>query len=161
MDEQTLENLAQQLGQCLQQRQLVLATAESCTGGWVATTLTAVSGSSRWFDRGFVTYSNEAKQEMLSVPAEILQQHGAVSQATVEAMTRGALQHSRAQVAVAISGVAGPGGGSAERPVGTVWLAWAWPDHQYSQCFQFDGDRRAVRWQSVQQALQGLIQGLG
>ena len=112
-------------GARLKERGLVLACAESCTGGWVAQTITAMAGSSEWFDRGFVTYSNEAKQEMLGVPGEILAQHGAVSEPTARAMAAGALAHSRATVTLSITGIAGPSGGTAEKPVG--WCGSAGP----------------------------------
>ncbi len=119
--EMLLEDIAQ-LAQC---RSAVIATAESCTGGWVAQELTSIAGSSVWFDRGFVTYSNAAKEEMLGVSAEIIKNHGAVSEPVVRAMAEGVLAKSSASISVSISGVAGPGGGSVEKPVGTVWFAWA------------------------------------
>lgn len=151
-----LENQAAALGRALLARGWWLSTAESCTGGWVAQSLTAVAGSSAWFERGFVTYSNRAKQEMLGVPEVTLQNDGAVSEATVLAMARGALAHSPAQLSVAISGIAGPGGGSAAKPVGTVWFAWAYPDGAHADKRVFDGDREAVRLQAVAHALAGL-----
>lgn len=154
----SLEQLAEHLAQALQQRGWLLATAESCTGGWVGQTVTAIAGSSEWFERGFITYSNIAKQEMLGVQAETLARHGAVSEQTVLEMAAGALQHSHAHVSVAISGVAGPTGGSASRPVGTVWLAWALPDSVMAKPYHFSGDREAVRHASVAAALQGLYQ---
>lgn len=141
---------------------LRLAVAESCTGGWLAKVVTDLAGSSAWLDRGFVTYSNAAKQEMLGVRAETLAAQGAVSEAVVAEMAMGALRRSQAQVAVAISGVAGPGGGSPEKPVGTVCLAWAWPEGRVeSRRFHFDGDRDAVRRCSVQAAIDGLVERLG
>ncbi|SDX21769.1 CinA family protein [Thiocapsa roseopersicina] len=141
---------------------LRLAVAESCTGGWLAKVVTDLAGSSAWLDRGFVTYSNAAKQEMLGVRAETLAAQGAVSEAVVAEMAMGALSRSQAQVAVAISGVAGPGGGSPEKPVGTVCLAWAWPEGRVeSRRFHFDGDRDAVRRSSVQAAIDGLVERLG
>jgi nicotinamide-nucleotide amidase len=140
---------------------LRLAVAESCTGGWLAKVVTDLPGSSAWLDRGFVTYSNAAKQEMLGVGVETLAAQGAVSEPVVAEMALGALAHSHAQVAVAISGVAGPGGGSPEKPVGTVCLAWAWPEGRIeTRRFHFDGDRDAVRRRSVQAALDGLIERL-
>lgn len=152
------EALAAELGEALLARGWQLAAAESCTGGWLAQAVTAIAGSSNWFDRGFVTYSNEAKQDMLGVRADSLAQHGAVSEAVVREMVVGALAHSRADLALAISGIAGPTGGSAEKPVGTVWIAWGLRDGaQRAQCFRFDGDRAAVRRQSVIAALQGAL----
>ena len=137
----------------------MLTTAESCTGGWVAQAVTAVAGSSDWFERGFVTYSDAAKQEMLGVSARTLAAHGAVSEQTAREMAIGALAHSRAQVALAITGIAGPGGGSPEKPVGMVCFAWAATGDKISaQTRQFEGDRESVREQSVIAALQGLAQ---
>src|SRR5690348_13155293 len=120
-----LDKLAIQVGEELEQRRLTLATAESCTGGWVAQVITSCPNSSRWFERGFVTYSNEAKQEMLGVDAAILARHGAVSEQTARAMAEGAVMRSQAKVALSITGIAGPSGGSDEKPIGTVWMAWA------------------------------------
>jgi len=154
----TLSQLAYCLGQELQTRQWKLATAESCTGGWVSQIVTEIAGSSTWFDRGFVTYSNQAKQEMLNVSKTILKQHGAVSEATVLAMVQGAIQNSHAQTSIAISGIAGPGGGTSDKPVGTVWIAWAIAEKYEAQCFHFQGDRQHVRQQAVEAALQGLTQ---
>ncbi|MBI2308235.1 MAG: nicotinamide-nucleotide amidase [Rhodocyclales bacterium] len=153
-----LETLAAELGARLQERGEVLATAESCTGGWVAQCITTVAGSSAWFDRGFVTYSNTAKAEMLGVGKKTLVRHGAVSEPVVIEMARGALQRSPAQWALAISGVAGPSGGSPEKPVGTVCFAWANRDGR-AECetCHFPGDREAVRRASVVHALQGLL----
>jgi nicotinamide-nucleotide amidase len=138
----------------------MLATAESCTGGLVAAACTGLPGSSLWFERGFVTYSNAAKTELLGVPAALIEKWGAVSQEVVLAMASGAIQHSRAQVAVAVTGVAGPGGGSTEKPVGTVWLAWQVNGVAQAEYHRFAGDRAAVREASVQTALQGLYQRL-
>ncbi len=152
-----LQQQVEQLGEVLVRQGLKLATAESCTGGWVAQELTAVAGSSAWFERGFVTYSNEAKQEMLAVSADTLTQFGAVSEEVVREMASGALQYSRAQLSVAISGVAGPGGGSAEKPVGTVCFGWARQAGEVlSRIECFEGDREAVRRQAVVMAIQGL-----
>lgn len=137
-----------------------LATAESCTGGLIAAHCTDLAGSSNWFERGFVTYSNAAKSELLGVDAALIDRHGAVSEAVVRAMARGALAHSHAQVAIAVTGVAGPGGGSAEKPVGTVWLAWATPMGLFSELKHFDGDRAAVRQATVHHALNRLTQHL-
>lgn len=157
-----LEALATQLGEALLTKGWRLATAESCTGGWVAQAVTAIAGSSNWFDRGFVSYSNEAKQDMLGVRATTLAAHGAVSEAVVREMVAGALARSRADFALAISGIAGPAGGSAEKPVGTVWLAWGGRDGVCTaQRFHFEGDRAEVRRQSVVVALQGVLLLLG
>ena len=152
-----LQQLASQVGQALQQRQWMLCTAESCTGGWVAKTLTDVVGSSAWFERGFVTYTNLSKQEMLGVEATIIDHHGVVSELTVREMARGALQHSRADISLAITGIAGPGGGSESKPVGLVWFAWATQDGEI-RCENhiFAGDRETVRRQAVVTALQGV-----
>ena len=138
-----------------------LATAESCTGGLIAGACTDLAGSSNWFERGFVTYSNEAKTEMLGVEAALIQRHGAVSEEVARAMARGALAHSRAQVAVAVTGVAGPTGGSPSKPVGTVWFGFAAPGWLLSETCLFPGDRAAVRQATVQHALQGLLKLLG
>jgi nicotinamide-nucleotide amidase len=149
--------LAQQVGVELKQHGMTLATAESCTGGGVAQAVTMISGSSAWFDRGFVTYSNTAKEEMLGVSPDTLEQHGAVSEQTVREMADGALQYSHAQVALAVSGVAGPTGGTPEKPVGMVWFAWTTNDTVRTACHQLSGDRDAVREKSVQIALQGVV----
>ena len=136
----------------------MLATAESCTGGWVAQVVTATAGSSSWFDRGFVTYSNRSKQDMLGVSSATLTQHGAVSEPTAREMAAGAIKHSAAQVALAITGIAGPGGGSADKPVGTVCFAWALADGRVESCTcYFPGDRETIRRQAVERALQGLL----
>ena len=153
-----LETLAERLGRELLNRGEWLATAESCTGGWVSQCLTAVAGSSVWFERGFVTYSNAAKIEMLGVSEDTLAAHGAVSQSVAVAMAEGALRHSRADWAIAITGVAGPSGGSASKPVGTVCFAWACRDGRTTtQSRHFEGDRTAVRARSVAYALSGLL----
>ena len=154
-----LEALAARLGTLLSNEQLKLVTAESCTGGWVAQCLTAIAGSSAWFDRGFVTYSNEAKQEMLGVPPDMLAEHGAVSQPVAVAMAEGALRNSRADWAVAITGIAGPTGGSPQKPVGTVCFAWGCRDGRIvTSTRHFPGSREDVRAQSVEHALSGLIE---
>jgi nicotinamide-nucleotide amidase len=154
----TLDALAAAVGARLKEKGLVLATAESCTGGWVAQAVTSVSGSSDWFDRGFVTYSNEAKREMLGVRAETLERHGAVSEETAREMAAGALAASRAQVAVAITGVAGPTGGTPQKPVGMVCFAWAVRGRPVdTTTIRFDGDREAVRRQSVVVGLRGVL----
>lgn len=153
-----LETLAGELGACLLERGEWVATAESCTGGWVAQAITAIAGSSGWFDRGFVTYSNEAKMDMLGVSPTTLERHGAVSEATARAMAQGALQHSRANWAVAITGIAGPGGATPGKPVGTVCFAWATQNGGCeAQTCHFPGERGDVRAASVSHALQGLI----
>ncbi len=135
-----------------------LATAESCTGGLIAGACTSIAGSSDWFDRGFVTYSNEAKAEMLGVDTPLIAQHGAVSEDVVRAMAYGALQRSRATWSIAVSGVAGPGGGTATKPVGLVWTAWGGPSGVQAQAMQWPGDRNAVRSASVKLALERLVQ---
>jgi nicotinamide-nucleotide amidase len=153
-----LEMLSAELGQRLLARGEWLTAAESCTGGWLAQSVTAIAGSSGWFDRGFVTYSNAAKVEMLGVPETTLERHGAVSEATARAMAQGALIHSHADWAVAITGIAGPAGGSPEKPVGTVCFAWAGKGAGcVAELCYFVGDRAAVREQSVQHALHGLL----
>jgi nicotinamide-nucleotide amidase len=150
--------LARQVGEALLAHGWYLATAESCTGGGVAAALTDIAGSSQWFERGFVTYSNVAKQEMLGVEAQTLAAHGAVSEATVREMVCGALAHSRAQVAVAVSGIAGPGGGTADKPVGMVCFAWDVAGTEaVSRTEYFQGDRAAVRAQAAVTALQGVL----
>ena len=154
-----LEALAARLGTLLSSEQLKLVTAESCTGGWVAQCLTAIAGSSAWFDRGCVTYSNEAKQELLGVPPDMLAEHGAVSQPVAVAMAEGALRNSRADWAVAITGIAGPTGGSPQKPVGTVCFAWGGRDGRIvTSTRHFPGSREDVRAQSVEHALSGLIE---
>ena len=152
-----LEDLARQVGQALKRHGLMLATAESCTGGWVAQAVTSVTGSSEWFDRGFVTYTNIAKRELLGVKTATLTRHGAVSEPTARAMAEGALAHSHADLTVAITGIAGPAGGTAEKPVGMVCFAWAarkQPTQSRTQ--RFSGDREAVRRQAVMAALEGV-----
>ncbi|WP_028696833.1 CinA family protein [Pseudomonas cremoricolorata] len=156
MDAITL--LSTRLGEHLQRLKAQVATAESCTGGGIAEAITRVPGSSAWFEAGYVTYSNQQKTRQLGVPAALFEQVGAVSQEVVEAMVRGAQAASGARFAVAVSGVAGPGGGSPSKPVGTVWLAWGDGARVHTQRHQFDGDRDAVREQSVRAALDGLLQ---
>lgn len=134
-----------------------LATAESCTGGGIAEALTALAGSSNWFECGFVTYSNESKQSMLGVTSSSLAEQGAVSEAVVKEMASGAIMRSRAQLAVAVSGVAGPAGGTLEKPVGTVWVAWADEQCRWASCYHFQGDREAVRRQTIEAAIDGLL----
>lgn len=154
-----LDALSSNLGQRLLARGLRLAIAESCTGGWLAKVVTDIPGSSRWFDRGFVTYSNAAKEEMLGVSTATLQSGGAVSEATAREMARGAVAHSAADMAVAITGIAGPDGGSEEKPVGTVWFAWLLSgDRIHTQRLQFAGDRHEVRHQAVRVALERFVE---
>lgn len=153
-------SLAAQLGQRLSARVAKVTTAESCTGGGVAHAITSVPGSSRWFDCGFVTYSNGAKQQLLGVDAEVLREYGAVSAEVVRAMAQGAAFAAAAEFAVAVSGIAGPGGGSPEEPVGTVWFGWCGSNGLSSACHHISGDREAVRDQAVVIALRGLLQVL-
>ena len=158
MNEQ-LRQAASELGEWLTEAGVKLATAESCTGGWVAKAITDIAGSSAWFERGFVTYSNEAKAQMIGVREETLAQHGAVSEPVVVEMAIGALKAARARFAVSISGIAGPDGGSEEKPVGTVWFAFASASGEgitRRECFS--GDRDAVRRQATAYALQTLWQ---
>ena len=155
-----MEDLANNLGARLKRSNEMLATAESCTGGWAAQVVTSVAGSSAWFERGFVTYSNAAKQELLGVRTETLRAHGAVSEETAREMARGALERSRATVAVSITGVAGPAGGTPEKPVGTVCFAWARGGAVRSETRQFGGDRESIRRQSVILALEGVMRAL-
>jgi nicotinamide-nucleotide amidase len=153
--------LAAELGVRLLERGALCATAESCTGGLVAGAITDIAGSSGWFERGWVTYSNEAKMELLGVSAATLERHGAVSEATARAMAEGALARSRAKIAVAVTGVAGPAGGSPEKPVGMVCFAWAKSGAAtLAATHHFPGDRQAVREASVAVALEGLLAGL-
>ncbi len=142
-------------------KKMMITTAESCTGGMIAEVLTRMPGSSAWFDRSFITYSNEAKQDMLDVKQNTLIQQGAVSQATVIEMAEGALAKSQSQVAIACSGIAGPGGGSPEKPVGTVWVAWAFEgEATQSKQFLFEGERQQVREQCTVEAIAETIKGL-
>lgn len=153
-----MEQLTVDLGRRLKAARQKLVTAESCTGGWAAQAVTAVAGSSDWFERGFVTYSNEAKRELLGVRAETLEREGAVSEQTASEMAQGALQRSHGTLALAITGIAGPGGGTRAKPVGTVCFAWARAGAAaHSETRRFEGDREAVRRQSVIHALQGVI----
>lgn len=154
--ELSTHTLRELVANLLVKRQWKLATAESCTGGMIAAACTDLAGSSDWFERGLVTYSNEAKTELLGVDANLITQHGAVSEAVVRAMALGALQHSHAQVAVAVTGIAGPTGGSAAKPVGTVCFGWATPQGVTSEVQHFAGDRAAVRAATVLHALHGL-----
>ncbi len=152
-----LRGLAEALGERLRRNHDHLVTAESCTGGWIAKTVTDIAGSSDWFDCGMAAYSYEAKQALLGVRPQTLETHGAVSRETAIEMVSGALVNSGASVAVAVTGIAGPGGGSADKPVGTVWIAWKRRGgYASAELFQFDGDREAVRRQTVAAALRGL-----
>lgn len=157
--ENEISVLAGQLAARLSQTNRKMAAAESCTGGWISKVCTDLPGSSGWFERGFVTYSNEAKMELLGVRPATLDRFGAVSAAVAEEMASGALSRALVQVSVAVTGIAGPDGGSEEKPVGTVWFGWAVSDRATeSECVQFDGDRDAVRRQTVLFALDGLLQ---
>jgi nicotinamide-nucleotide amidase len=158
MDDDGLLNLATELGTVLRARGWMLALAESCTGGMVAQYVTAIPGSSTWFERGFVTYSNTAKIEVLGVDRQTLETHGAVSEAVVLEMARGALAHSHAQIAAAISGIAGPAGGTPDKPVGTVCFGWVTSGRAACETRHFGGDRSAIRRQAVAHALQRLAQ---
>jgi len=150
--------LAEKVGAGLKSAGAVLATAESCTGGWVAQAVTSVSGSSDWFERGFITYSNDAKVEVLGVGRATLERHGAVSEQTAREMAQGALRHSKATLAVAVTGVAGPTGGTTAKPVGMVCFAWARGGKMQSETRRFEGDRESVRRQSVIRALEGILE---
>lgn len=154
----TTRDICEQLAVQLQARGWMMATAESCTGGLIAGACTDLSGSSAWIECGFVTYSNEAKMAMLGVDAELLRQHGAVSGPVAAAMATGALARSRAKAAVAVTGVAGPTGGSKDKPVGTVWFCWNVDGQLTTELKRFDGDRAAVRGATVQHALQRLLE---
>lgn len=157
-----MNQLAAQVGAALYAQGMLLATAESCTGGGVATAVTEIAGSSAWFDRGFVTYSNQAKIDMLGVSMDTLARFGAVSEATVREMVAGALQQSEAQITLAVSGIAGPGGGTPEKPVGTVWFAWGVKEGEIiARRHQLAGNRAEVREQAVHIALQGVHELLG
>jgi nicotinamide-nucleotide amidase len=155
---EVMVKLVSELSTRLLDKGWMLATAESCTGGMIAAACTDLSGSSNWFERGFVTYSNEAKTEMLGVDPALIQAHGAVSEVVARAMAFGAVRHSRAQVSVAVTGVAGPTGGSKEKPVGTVWFGFMVDGVLSSETKRFDGDRAAVRAATVQYAFERLLQ---
>ena len=155
--DEDLQQLTCHVAHVLQQCNWMLTTAESCTGGWVAKCCTDIVGSSAWFERGFVTYSNQSKQDMLAVKTETLTTFGAVSEQTVLAMAQGALKYSKANISIAISGIAGPDGGSDDKPVGTVWFAWATQNSAKAECYHFLGDRDHVRRQAVAVALTGII----
>ncbi len=157
-----MDMLAAQIGEMLKSRRLMLATAESCTGGGVAQAVTEIPGSSEWFERGFITYANQAKIEMLGVDQETLRQHGAVSEAVVREMAEGALRHSHAHISLAVSGIAGPGGGTPEKPVGPVFFAWSLRNGEtWARKCLFTGNRAEIREQSVRIALQGLLEAGG
>ncbi len=161
MTDEKLYELAERVGKALKAKGMMMAAAESCTGGWIAQAVTAVPGSSEWFERGFVTYTYISKREMLGVKAETLEAHGAVSEQTVREMTAGALERSHAQVAVSVSGTAGPSGGTPQKPVGTVCFGWgvkAGAVQTVIKCF--DGDREAVRRQAVMFALERVLAAL-
>ena len=171
MTHDNTSHLVEQLADALLHHGWMLTTAESCTGGMIAARCTDLSGSSQWLERGFVSYSNEAKHEMLGVDAALIAQHGAVSAEVAQAMALGALRHSKAQVSLAVTGVAGPTGGSQDKPVGTVWFAWALPSDTgptlgaetawvKTECVQFKGDRAAVREATLQHALATLLHWL-
>ena len=158
MTDKQLYELAERVGKALKAKSMMMASAESCTGGWIAQAVTAVPGSSAWFERGFVTYTYISKREMLGVKPETLEQFGAVSEQTVREMAQGAIERSHAQVSVAVSGTAGPSGGTPQKPVGTVCIAWAGPDGEVASETQlFSGNREAVRRQAVARALEGVL----
>lgn len=156
-----ITELAARVGDALKGAGASLTTAESCTGGGIAEAVTRIPGSSAWFGQGWVTYSNKAKARELGVPTDLLRQHGAVSEAVVLAMAEGAASQAGATWAVAVSGIAGPDGGSADKPVGTVWLAWSGPEGVVAERCLFPGDRDAVRRQTVERALAGLLEKMG
>lgn len=154
-----MKRIATQVGAALHVQGMMLATAESCTGGGVASAVTEIAGSSAWFDRGFVTYSNQAKVDMLGVSPDTLAHFGAVSEATVREMVDGALRHSQAGIALAVSGIAGPGGGTPEKPVGTVWFAWGIREgFSVARLHQLAGSRAEIRAQAVRISLQGILE---
>ena len=155
-----LNDLSRKVGKALKNRGETLVTAESCTGGWVAQAVTSIAGSSAWFERGYVTYSNAAKREALGVHKATLARHGAVSEATAREMARGALKHARGSIAVSVTGIAGPGGGFPGKPVGTVCFAWAQGRKIRSETRRYRGGRRRVREQSVAHALRGVLKWL-
>ncbi|RQS15759.1 CinA family protein [Burkholderia sp. Bp8998] len=152
-----VHQLAIRAGNKLRDEHLSLATAESCTGGMIAAAITDISGSSQWFERGFVTYSNQAKIEMIGVPPDLIEKHGAVSEPVARAMAEGALRNSRAQVALSVTGIAGPAGGSEKKPVGTVSFAWSNRLHTDVETLVFKGDREQIRTQAAAHALRGLL----
>jgi nicotinamide-nucleotide amidase len=157
MDTRLVSLAVAELGECLRAHDNLLATAESCTGGLLASTLTDTPGSSEWFAGSVVAYANSVKENLLGVPADILEQHGAVSEPVVLAMAQGALKAVGAQVSVAISGIAGPSGGTPDKPVGTVWMAWAWPSGSRARLHTFSGSRESIKGQAVMAAINGLL----
>ena len=160
MSADPLDALAAKVGDRLRENRALLVTAESCTGGWVAQAVTAIAGSSEWFERGFVVYSNAAKEELLGVRSDTLQRHGAVSEETARELALGALARSRGTISAAVTGIAGPSGGSAAKPVGLGCFAWATQGGAKSESRHFAGDREAVRRQSVARALEGVLEAL-
>lgn len=160
--EQRIGELVQQLADCLKAAGMSLAAAESCTGGWIAKVITDLPGSSDWFEGSVVCYSNAAKHGLLDVPKEVIEVSGAVSRETVRAMSEGLLKSTVADVVVSVSGIAGPGGGSDEKPVGTVWLSWGIRDKTvYAHEYHFNGDREAIRLQSIEAGLIAVLEVAG
>ena len=159
-DDDILSGLVKELAARLTAQNRAMATAESCTGGWIAKCCTDLAGSSAWFERGFVTYSNEAKHDMLGVDAQVLEFAGAVSEAVAMQMAAGAIRNSEADVSLAVSGIAGPDGGSEDKPVGTVWFGWSVGGEVATECVLFGGIRETVRRQTVAHAIQGLLDRL-
>lgn len=157
MDMYLVSRAVAELGECLRVEDNLLATAESCTGGLLASTLTDTPGSSEWFAGSVVAYSNEVKTKLLGVSPEVLEKHGAVSESVVRAMAEGVLKATNTQFSVAISGIAGPGGGSEDKPVGTVWMAWSFPSGTRARQYSFSGSRQEVKEQSVMAAVNGLL----
>jgi nicotinamide-nucleotide amidase len=157
---QNLTAITQQIGEILCKKNAKLTTAESCTGGGISKAITAVSGSSQWFEFGFVTYANTAKQKLLGVSQETLDEYGAVSEQVVREMAQGAIQQSNADYAIAVSGIAGPDGGTEQKPVGTVWVCWQTPQQICTQKFMLKGDRQAIRTAAIKNSLQQLLQHL-
>jgi nicotinamide-nucleotide amidase len=160
MTDQRIESLVQTLGTLLREKGWMMATAESCTGGLVGHELTNVAGSSDWYMGGIVSYSNALKTRLLGVDAEILDRHGAVSEPCVLAMVKGGCRITGADVGVALSGIAGPSGGSPDKPVGTVWIAWCLPGKAWAECMHFSGTRSAIKEQSARTAVAGLVREL-
>ena len=157
MDTHLISMAVSELGECLRVEDNLLATAESCTGGLLASTLTDTPGSSEWFAGSVVAYSNEVKSRLLGVPEDVLEKHGAVSEPVVLAMAQGVLKAMGAHVSVAISGIAGPDGGTPKKPVGTVWMAWAWPGGSRARLYTLSGSRAEIKKQSVMMAINGLL----
>lgn len=158
VSDKELQLLTEQVAQCLGDNNWRLSVAESCTGGWVGKCCTDIAGSSTWFDRGFITYSNEAKQDLLHVKELTLSQYGAVSEQTANEMVQGVLSESLADISVAITGIAGPDGGTIDKPVGTVWFGWATKKSTVqTQCYHLEGNRESIRRQAVKIALQGIM----